>query len=106
MDSINLGAAPSEENPTQIGVEHYSELARVECYALIDQLRRQFGNEPDGARLKITANPHEYGIYYSVEIQYDPHKPDAVEYALQLEGEYPTHWDAIAKKMLKDKDTV
>ena len=49
--------------------------------------------EPAGARLRITRNPHDFGDYFDVVVEYDPNVRDAVEYAFKLESEAPSRWD-------------
>ncbi len=93
-DSLSLGPTPYEEPCQQLGSPDYSEAeAKKECRRFIDLLRSKFGDEPPGAKLKITRNPHDFGEYFDVVVQYDPNVEEAVEYAFRLERELPGNWD-------------
>lgn len=98
---ISFGSTPPEESCAQIGSEDYSVRVRKECKAFINQLRRQFGPEPDGASLTINGNSHEYGTYYEVACKYDPNVEEAVKYAFRIDEELPGNWDAEALVELK-----
>ena len=100
MDSLELSSAPVGENCAQLGSDGYYEKAQKECKAFIKQLRRQFGNEPTGARLCIKANAHDFGSYYEVACKFDPQYEEAIEYAYKLEANLPEEWDEEAKKEL------
>jgi hypothetical protein len=100
MDSIDLGCAPSEEDCAQVGRDGYYPRACRECRAYLAQLRRLFGDEPDGARLAVTSNPHDFGTYLSVACRYDPALPAAVDYAFRCEAEGPREWDEEARREL------
>ena len=98
-DWIDLGSAPREEQCAQVGTPDYRELAHRECRAYISQLRRLFGEEPEGARLEIRANPHDFDTYYSVVCGTTPQRRRP-EYAFRCEAESPAEWDDIAKAEL------
>jgi hypothetical protein len=100
QDCMDVGCAPTEEDCAQVGREDYIDRARRECRAYINQLRRLFGDEPEGARLSVKSNPHDFGTYFSVVCYYDPDQPAAVEYALRCEGQGPREWDDEARREL------
>lgn len=103
-DSINLGPVPAEENCEQVGTDRYdSAKARFECNVLIRQLRRMHGNEPEGARLFVKSNPHDFGTYLEVECEFTDSLPESVEYAFKCEAEYPAEWDDDARKELNER---
>lgn len=98
VHSIYLGECPCDEPCQQLGTDTYDPImAQAECRALINQIRRICGNEPDGARLKIKANPHDFGTYHSVEVYYQTDNEQATEYAFQCEEKYPETWDDEAR---------
>jgi hypothetical protein len=101
-DSIDLGPTPAEEDCAQrtAGNLPYAELARLECAAWRDPLRRTFGLEPDGASLRIVGHDHDYGRYDEVAVRFDDANQAAVDYAYRLEAEAPGRWDAPALEML------
>jgi len=70
-DYISIGSTPAGENCAQVGAADYHSTARRECRAFINQIRREFGQEPDGARLFIKSNPHDFGSYLEVCCEYD-----------------------------------
>lgn len=98
MDHLDLGSAPSDEDCAQIGVdENYGARAKRECRALVNQLKRLCGDPPAGARFRIMSNPHDFGTYYSVVIDFDPNNEDAIEYAYRCDEESPSEWDMAAR---------
>jgi len=99
-DLIDVGSAPTEESCAQVGTQGYYDQARRECRAYINQLRRTFGPEPDGARLSMKTNPHDFGTYLSVVCYYDSSKPESVEYAFRCENSSPAEWDKAARREL------
>lgn len=101
MDYIDIGSVPSGEDCAQVGTEGYFEKGNKECRAFLNQLRRQFGVEPLGARLKIKTNQHDFGPYQEVVCCYDENNQAAANYALKLESEMPEHWDEESLRELK-----
>lgn len=99
-EHIEYGATPSKEDCAQVGRADYAERRSRECRAWIGQLRRAFGPEPAGARLRVRAFPHDFGTYHEVCCDYDPAVEDAVAYAFKIEGELPGWWDAAAREEL------
>ncbi len=60
-DWLDIGPSPPGETCVQLGSDCYYEFARVECQLYIELLRRALGPEPEGARLGIRENPHDFG---------------------------------------------
>lgn len=100
MDYVNIGAVPNGEDCAQVGSENYTEKARKECRAYINQLRRVYGEEPFGARLSIMSNPHDFGSYLEVVCKYDENDEKSVEYAFNCENGVE-YWDEQAKQELQ-----
>lgn len=97
-DHLDLGSAPSDEDCAQLGVDdNYEARAKRECRALIGQLKRVCGDPPANARFRIMANPHDFGTYYSVVIDFDSNDDDAVAYAYRCDEESPDQWDLGAR---------
>jgi hypothetical protein len=101
-DYLCIGSAPSDEECAQVGSEGYARRAKAECAAFINQLRRVFGGEPDGARLRTKSNAHDYGTYFEVVCDYEEENQKALDYALKVEGETPQEWDDEARKELAE----
>ena len=102
MDHLDLGSVPSDEDCAQVGVDdNYPVRAKRECRALINQLKRACGEPPPGARFRIMANPHDFGTYYSVVIDFDPEDAEAVAYAYRCDEESPREWDMAARLELE-----
>lgn len=99
-DSISISCTPAAEDCEQLGPNYDPVRARKECQAFIGQLRRMFGEEPAGARLKIVSNPHDFGSYLEVECVYNDENEEAMEYAFRCESEMPEYWDDQAKQEL------
>ena len=97
MDDIYLGESPCDEDCAQVGRDGYGIRARTECRALINQVRRQLGPEPEGAQLCIKSSNHDYGTLYSVHCKFDATYDAAITYAFKAEAEYPSVWDEKAR---------
>lgn len=98
-DYISIGSTPAAEDCAQVGRPDYMQVERRECRAFINQIRREVGLEPDGARLFIKSNPHDFGSYLEVCCEYDEPEGDnarvPLEYALKCEST-SDRWDADA----------
>ncbi|PNX48816.1 MAG: hypothetical protein BV459_01490 [Thermoplasmata archaeon M11B2D] len=93
MDSIYIGSTPWDEPCAQVGEPGYAEKAMDECNRFIALLRKKFGPEPEGARLFIKRNLHDFGTYLSVECKYEVGNEAAEKYAYRCESETPATWD-------------
>lgn len=93
MDYLSLGPVPAEEDCEQLGPNYNPGKARSECRRFVELLRKTFGNEPEGARFKITRNPHDFGDYLDVVIEFEPSNPNAVDYAFAVEKNSPNRWE-------------
>ena len=82
-DSLYIGEGPWEEPCPQVGEDGYAYRARDHLRRYIEQIRRHYGDEPDGARMFVKANPHDFGTYYSLECEFEG--DEATEYAFALE---------------------
>jgi hypothetical protein len=100
IEILDLSCVPVDEKCEQLGVNYDPTKAIKECRAFIRQLRRQFGEEPFGAQLKITSNPHDFGTYHEVAVKFHDQFEEAVEYAFKLESELPEKWDDGALREL------
>ena len=94
---IEIGSAPSEEECVQVNKEgNYHKAMRAECLRFIEQLRRVFGPEPEGAQLSVKSNPHDFGTYYEVVCYFEDNDEAARKYAFRCENETPARWDQPA----------
>jgi hypothetical protein len=92
-DHISLGPVPAEESCQQVGTQEYDpQAARAECKRFVGAIRLAVGPEPEGAILRITSNPHDFGSYYDVEVWYDAENEQASEYASHCDSSAPTTW--------------
>jgi hypothetical protein len=102
-DFVDLGVTtPPEESCAQVGSREYDyyDRARKEAKALIGQLRRLVGEEPDNAWLSTKSHPHDFGTYLTVVCHYDDADPDSSAYAIRCDDEIPAEWDEQARKEL------
>jgi hypothetical protein len=100
---VDLGiTAPPEEDCAQVGSKSYDyyDRARKEARALINQLRRMIGSEPDGARLSTKSHPHDFGSYLTVVCLYDDEDGISSAYAQRCDDECPVEWDDLARQEL------
>lgn len=100
-DYLTIGEVPSGEDCEQLGSNYDGLKARAEHRAFINQLRRAFGPEPEGADLRIKSFPHDFGTYSEVVCYFDDNDEEAVNYAFKCEGETPEYWDSEALEELK-----
>lgn len=101
MDCLELGPVPSEESCQQVGTRFYDAVAaRKECEAFRNQIRRVCGDEPEGIRLVVKSNPHDFGSYYEVAVKFDESIQAAVDWAFKVESTDIAEWDAAARAEL------
>ena len=96
QDFIEIGSAPYDEECVQVNrTEDYLGPMRDECLRFKDLIRRKLGPEPDGARLSIKSNPHDFGTYLEVVCYFDEDNEEAREYAFRCEAESPRTWNDV-----------
>lgn len=88
-----LGPAPAGEDCVQVGSPDYARDAKAECRAYIEAIRKVCGREPEGARLTIKSQPHDFGSYYEVAVVFDGNDQAAAEYAAKCDEHTPTTWE-------------
>ena len=97
LDSLYIGEGPWDEPCPQVGDDGYAYRAKQHCRRFIEQIRKHYGDEPEGARLFMKGNPHDFGTYYSIECEFVPALEASVEYAFSLERDslgVLERWDA------------
>ena len=100
---LELGfTTPSGEQCAQVGSINYGQNARKEGRALINLIKREFGEPPTGVSLELKSNPHDFGTYLDVVIRYDGDSEEHESYALRVEADCPEYWDDEAKKELNE----
>jgi hypothetical protein len=100
LNSLEIGPTPAEEPCEQLGPDYSPTYAIKECQAFVRLIRRSLGPEPEGAELRITHNPHDFGTYHSVAVRYEEGNDAAIEYAFNVEANAPIKWDLIARMEL------
>ena len=98
-DYIDIGPCPAGEDCAQVGASDYYDRYKKEMTAYINQIRRELGPEPPGARLRIKANAHDFGTYHDVIVEFDPDDEEASNYAYKCERTNE-NWDEEARKEL------
>lgn len=98
-DCIEIGPTPTEERCAQVGEAYYAEKARKECQAYVRQLLREYGKEPEGARVRVKSSPHDFRNYYEAVCEYEDSIPEAVNYAFGMELGCEK-WDKEAREEL------
>lgn len=93
---MEIGPTPAAEDCVQLGTEDYAVRAREECKRFIEFIRKHQGPEPDGARLAIKGNAHDFGTYYEVVCYFDDELPESEAYAFGCESDLPDTWDVAA----------
>jgi hypothetical protein len=92
-DIIWLGSAPAEEDCVQSLDPDYARKAKAECRSFIEAIRKVCGREPEGARLTIKGQPHDFGTYFECAVIFDGDNHAAAEYAIKCENQAPTRWE-------------
>jgi hypothetical protein len=100
MEHIDIGPAPYDEECAAVGQENFAARNAAECRALAHQIARQLGEPPEGAYLRIKANPHDFGSYHELVCKYEDDNEDATNYAYRCESECPAQWDDEARAEL------
>jgi len=103
-DQMELGPTPVDEECAQVGDENYRQKAIEECRKYIGLIRKKLGVEPEGARLKILSNPHDFGNYYEVACVYNDQFLQSVSYAYACESDGPRTWDDTTPVTVKPLD--
>lgn len=93
---IELGSAPTEEEPAQLGSPDYERLAEMECKAYRNQLLRLHSKAPSGIRFQIRRFAHDFGAYSEVVVYYDSTDSYQLDFAFHIEAHLPTNWDIQA----------
>jgi hypothetical protein len=101
-DTLDIGVTPSGEPCESLGENYNPSRARAEARVFKRQLIRTFGEPPWTSRIIIRNNPHDFGYYLSLEVEYNEEVEEEVEYAFRIEREMPEYWDDEAKKELKE----
>lgn len=98
---IDLGSCPCLESCSQLGSENYEFQAKRETKAYKAQLLRMFPI-PEGLPVKysISANQHDFGVYYSLILLFDSKDEAACDYVFLVDNSLPEEWDAEAKEKL------
>ena len=103
IERLEIGPTPAGEDCQQLGTPTYDHAAaRRECQQFIEAIRRTCGEEPYGARLQITSNPHDFGTYLDVIVRYNDDHDAATEYAYHVEANAPEHWTDEDRAALAD----
>lgn len=98
MDYIMIGSGPFDEPCAQVGNDDYYDRSKVECNLFIAFIKEICGEPPKGAALIRKGNPHDFGMYYTVDCVFDPEDAEAVEYAYDAESnENLDRWPTWAK---------
>lgn len=92
QDVVWLGPAPAEEDCVQAGSDDYARRAREECRRYIEAIRKVCGPEPEGARLTIKSQPHDFGSYLEVAVTFDGNNEQAAAYAAKCDEKAPKTW--------------
>jgi hypothetical protein len=88
-------AGPFEEALATVEDPNFSGQNLRECVIFKKQLEREFGEGPARSDLILKSEIHEFGVFWTVAIRFDPEDPDAVAYANRVENGV-ARWDQIA----------
>lgn len=101
FETVDIGPCPYEEDCAQCGIDpDFAERNTAECRALANQLKRQFGEPPEGAHLRVKSNPHDFGSYREVVCKTEVDDEAAMAYAYRCQENLPARWDDEARAEL------
>ena len=93
---ISLGSAPADEPCAQLGTEGYEILAWDECSRYVTLLQNFYaanrGVMPASLQLKVVENPHDFGVYLDVIVEFDTNDTMAINEAIWLDNHKPAEW--------------
>jgi len=96
---VYLGPNPCDEPCERLGPDYDAQRTMAECRAYIGQLERiaDAAGHPwrDRCRLVVTANDHDFGVYYEVVAR--ANGPEDVDAACWFDENLPELWDAAAR---------
>lgn len=90
-DFISLGTAPTNENCCQLCRPNYEKYGELEALEFRRMLLDYIDNLEDGIWIKITRNPHDFGNYYDVILEFDSNE-ETVNHACAIEDSIPNNW--------------
>jgi hypothetical protein len=102
-DYLVIGSTPHGEDCAQLGSDDYMQRMRRETAAFIGQIKRVYGEPPEGCKLVVKGFPHDFGTYHEVCAVYEVGNGPAQMYAFAVEedaNEGLGEWDAEAKRDL------
>ena len=91
---ILRGALDGLATVAPVGDPDYARNAKLECKAYVEAIRKVCGKEPEGAKLTIKGQEHDFvERYYEVAVIYDGNNQAAAEYAAKVDREAPGAWE-------------
>jgi len=94
-DFLYIGSSPNDEDCAQVGEPGYYAQGGAECIGLIVALRKKLGKEPEGARLFIKRQEHDFGAYLEVCCEFIIGHKESTEYAFKCESDCPSTWAEV-----------
>ena len=91
VEHTGLGTVPCMESCEQLGPHYDVAAARAEARRFVQLLDKLFRDRPEGARFKITANPHDFGTYYDVMVLV-PETQEGYAWGRLVEDFAPATW--------------
>lgn len=91
MEFLTLGSTPCDEPCAQVGEIDYKNRARKDCAHWLKQLKKEFGEPPEGGRWGTCWFEHDFGNYVEV-VLYFSNEVSAV-FAYNVENNLPAHWE-------------
>jgi hypothetical protein len=89
---LTIGSTPPDEDCAQVGSEGYRKQAISEIKRYRDLIVSTCGEPPAGTELKAKWNPHDFGEYVVLVVEYDDADPLGAKYAMHVENYGPSNW--------------
>lgn len=93
QDFLYLGPTPSEEDCIGVGYDPLGQIA--ECRRYTDVLRKMFPDYKNhGCSFALRTEYGHTDPQREVVIYFDTEREDSIDFAFNVEGNQPTHWES------------
>lgn len=94
-DYLDFGSSPYDENCAQTGIDSPGKV-KAECRKYLAQIIKRFPIPRDvKARFTMKMNPHDFGSYPDVRVEYDTTDAKSGSFAFFCERNMPATWGDV-----------
>jgi hypothetical protein len=100
MDYLEIGSSPRDEDCVQVGDGDYILPMKNECRRFKELLEKLMPIPKEcNCRYYVKSNPHDFGTYYEVAIQFDEEDAKSSAFAYYVDSYYPQKWNDTKVEM-------